>query len=782
MDAAAQASAVLEGIVRDPTGATVTGARVDVRGATTAQIHTDDAGRYRAAGLRPGRYTIRVELAGFAPATETADVGAGVSTRDLTLQHLAASELVTVAGIGPGDRLDNTAESGSRLGLTARETPAVISVMTFVEAQARGLESLTEVLNSIPGVAAANPPNILGVTAMRGFSGDAIARLFDGTPIDMAGRDLDSWSFERIEVLKGPAAVLYGTGALAGAVNFVRKRPDFSRHRGGALISYGSLDSGRFAAEATGPIGTPGGRAAYRVDVVGTTTDGYVQSSRLGTFAVTGGIDVRLGRSVTVGLSVDHSRDGHHVAYWGTPLVPRSVARRPSGLITDSRGYVVDEALRDVNYNVTDAVTDANITTLRGKVQWPIAPGWTLASDSHYYDALRRWRNAEAYTYQADSQLLSRSVSLIDHAHQFYGNRTTLSSDTRIAGRRNRFTAGIEANRHQLFNPRRFTTAAPVDRFEPDRGLFPADTTSPSYTTRANNESTTNSLSFFAEDAITVVPRVALVAGLRYDRLSVNRGIVDLIAGTDTRFDNAFGPVSWRAGAVLDAAPRTQLFAQYTTATAPLGTPLLISQASLEFKLTTGTSWEGGIKSTLLDGRLDATAAVFTIRQDDILTRDPAQPNLTIQGGTQASTGAEFAITAAPARGWRLDANVTVLDARFETLIEAGGADRAGNVPMNVSERLAGVWTTYALQRIPLSIGGGVRYRGAFHLNNANSARASGSALLDAQATWRVASGEITLRGKNLTDAFSADWTGFGGNQVMLGAPRTVDLAYHVRF
>lgn len=780
--AAAQATAALEGFVRDATGATVSGARIDIGGPTATHTETDATGHYRITGLRPGRYTLRVQLVGFAPRTETVEVTPGTATRDLTLQDLVASDMVTVAGIAAGDRFDNAAESGSRLGLTVRETPAIINVLTFAEAQSRGLESATEALNSIPGVAAANPPSILGVTAMRGFAGDAVSRLLDGTPVDMSGRDPDSWTFERIEVLKGPAAVLYGTGALAGAVNFVSKRPDFNTRRGGALISYGSLNSARFAAEATGPIGSPGSRAAYRLDVAGATTDGFVASSDLRSFAVAGGVDVRLGRSVTLGFSADHSRDGFDVAYWGTPLVPRSAARQPSRVITDSRDYVVDAALHEVNYNFIDAVTDAHITWLRGKVQWQITPAWTLVSNTYHYDALRRWRNAEAYIYQPDSGLLSRSVSLIDHDHQFVGNRTTLSSDTRIGGRRHRFMVGIEGNGHNLFNPRRFTAAPLVDRFNPDRGLFPADTTASGYTTQVNNESATHLISVFAEDALVLVPRVTLVAGFRYDRLSVDRGIVNLIPGTDTRFSNRFGPVSWRAGVVVDAAPRTQLFAQYTTAAAPLGTPLLISQANLDFKLTTGDSWEGGIKSTILDRRLDVTASVFTITQDDILTRDQTNPNLSIQGGTQASTGAEFAIAGTPARGWRLDANVTVMDARFVRLIEAGGLDRSGNVPMNVSERLAGLWTAYAFERIPITIGGGVRYRGAFFLNNANSTRASGFALLDAQASWRLGSGDITLRGKNLTDALYADWTGFGGNQVMLGAPRTVDVSYHVRF
>ena len=58
----------------------------------------------------------------------------------------------------------------------------------------------------------------------------------------------------------------------------------------------------------------------------------------------------------------------------------------------------------------------------------------------------------------------------------------------------------------------------------------------------------------------------------------------------------------------------------------------------------------------------------------------------------------------------------------------------------------------------------------------------AGFAIVDAQASWRVQSGEITLRGRNLTDTLYADWTGASANQVQLGAPRTVDLSYHVRF
>jgi iron complex outermembrane receptor protein len=291
-----------------------------------------------------------------------------------------------------------------------------------------------------------------------------------------------------------------------------------------------------------------------------------------------------------------------------------------------------------------------------------------------------------------------------------------------------------------------------------------------------------NLVSLFAEDALTVAPRVTIIGGVRADRFDVDRSINDLNTATLTTFNRAFHPVSGRAGIVADVLPKTQLFAQYTSAVAPVATLVLISQANAAFDLTTGAAWEGGVKATLAGGRLDATASIFTIEQDNIVTRDPNNFNISIQGGTQATSGVEFSASANVPSGLRLTANAAFMDPRFVTLIEAGGLDRAGNLPPNVPARTAGVWMAWRAGRTPLTVGGGVRYQSRFFTNNANSTEIAGFTLLDAQASWRVGAGEITLRGRNLTDVLYADWTGASASQVQLGAPRTVDLSYHVRF
>ncbi len=118
---------------------------------------------------------------------------------------------------------------------------------------------------------------------------------------------------------------------------------------------------------------------------------------------------------------------------------------------------------------------------------------------------------------------------------------------------------------------------------------------------------------------------------------------------------------------------------------------------------------------------------------------------------------------------------------QFDELIEAGGANRAGNVPINVPERTAGVWATYRFSGAPLTIGAGVRGQGQYFANNANTVRVDGYAVLDAQASWRIGPGDITLRGKNLTNAFYVEWA-VTANQVLVGMPRMAEVSYQFRF
>jgi iron complex outermembrane receptor protein len=153
------------------------------------------------------------------------------------------------------------------------------------------------------------------------------------------------------------------------------------------------------------------------------------------------------------------------------------------------------------------------------------------------------------------------------------------------------------------------------------------------------------------------------------------------------------------------------------------GLPLL-SLANAAFDLTTGTSFETGLKSTLFDGRFELTAAGYHIEQDNIITRDPNDFNVSVQGGRRSSRGVEVAASAIVAPRLRLDASVTTLDARFDELLDAGGVNRAGNTPPGTPETIGNLFVTYALGDLPLVLTGTLRHEGRAFLDNANAVRA----------------------------------------------------------
>ena len=343
----------------------------------------------------------------------------------------------------------------------------------------------------------------------------------------MVMRNFDSWNFDRIEVLKGPASVLYGEGALAGAINFVTKRPDFARRRSEALVSGGSLGTGRAAFGTTGPIGD-GQRAAYRADAVIGGGSGWVDDTESSTLNLTGGVEVKLTPAATLSVSVDYFRDEYQTSYWGTPVVPAS--RRARCQRRPRRQPRLRHRPRHARGQLRGdrcGQPDRTRSGCASRLDWRLGGGWRLSNETFGYDALRQWKNADTYGFDAARGLVTRAVASITHDHQFYGNRLTLASDRRFGGRRNRLSMGVETTRNTFYMPRRFGTGTSVDPFAPQRGTFPAIT--PANFPGAGNfvdfDTTLTVLSLFAEDALSITDRVTVIGGGRFEQFDVDRRV-----------------------------------------------------------------------------------------------------------------------------------------------------------------------------------------------------------------------------------------------------------------
>jgi iron complex outermembrane receptor protein len=181
-------------------------------------------------------------------------------------QSSAGLDAITVEGSRDASSLHLEESSGtaSRLGLSVRETPASVEILSQDAIQQRGARTFSEALRGMAGLSGGGPPSSPTTLSTRGFT--SLMYLYDGVRSSGAGvtnRVQDTWNYDRIEVLKGPASVLDGEGAIGGVVNFVTKRPDRDNPHKEALLSYGSYGTTRAAFGFGGALGDA---SAYRID------------------------------------------------------------------------------------------------------------------------------------------------------------------------------------------------------------------------------------------------------------------------------------------------------------------------------------------------------------------------------------------------------------------------------------------------------------------------------------------------------------------------------------
>lgn len=696
------------------------------------------------------------------------------------------AELGTVTVEGSRDanslHLEEPSGTASRLGLSVRETPASVEILSQDAMQQRGARTFSEALRGMAGLSGGGPPSAPTTLSTRGFSN--LMYLYDGVRSSGAGvtnRVQDTWNYERIEVLKGPASVVDGEGAIGGVVNFVTKRPDRDNPHKEALLSYGSYGATRAAFGFGGALGDA---SAYRLDYsrndskVGTIDR---NGERIDHF--TSGLTVDFGGSVKLDLSFDYLRDDNQ-AYWGTPLVPGSFATQPTNVVRTPDGRVIDKRLARNSYNVPDDDNSSETYWLRARLTGQAGGGWSWRNEFSANRSNRVFRNSESAVFVAPANI-ARDQTLITHDQDFWLDRFDATHKGTLAGMDNRFVVGGEYSETRFGSQRRFSdsSAATASLLRvPVFGAYlaPFDD-NPALSTGGGNRTNTTSnvkvTSVFVEDALKPLRNLTLVGGLRHDRTEVERGIADLNLGSYTRFGASYRATSGRIGAVYDITPQSSVYAQYTNATLPVNSLFLLSASNAAFPMSRGRQAEVGFKQSLPAANLEWTAAAYRIELGNVLSRDPNNPANTVNNGSQSSRGIELSTVWRPAREWTLAGNLAVLDARFDTLVEAGNVSRVGKTPPNVPERVANVFATYRPDGSKFEYFASLNHTGPMYTDNANQIRINGFTTLDAAVSYRMRNTLLSFRVRNLTDKLYATWAGRAASQVLLAPRRTFELS-----
>jgi iron complex outermembrane receptor protein len=672
-----------------------------------------------------------------------------------------------------GTRTDDTnapTKTGSRLGLTILEAPASVETLSGDVIRARGDLSIVDAVTRATGISSvANPGNGGTGLAARGFSDQgSVMILYDGVRLYPGAGTVtfptDPWTVDRIEVLRGPASVLYGQGAIGGAVNVISKKPRQDRTAFDFEAGYGSQSSWRIGAGIGGPINET---LSYRIDASRTGSDGWVERGGSKGLAVSGSLRFAPTDNFSLTLSDDYS-DQHPMRYFGTPLI-------------DGR---LDDRNKRLNYNVSDAVIhyEDNRTTL--KAEWGLADGIELVSTAYRLTTNRRWRNLESYFWNGTTSKVDRTDYLgIDHAQTQVGDQTSLNVSRPIAGLNNDFVVGFDINHIKFKHSNDFYPGAasipdsPVNPFAFVPGLF--DTTVP---IRPVFRTRTLQYSFFAEDRLKLNDQISLVAGINHEHANVKRYTIAANATETQVLDKSLSNTTWRVGGVYQPLPTLSLYAQYATAVDPLGSLVTFSPSNAQFKNTTGDQVEAGLKAGFWHGRGTFTFAAYRIVKKNLLVRDPANLTSTtlLQVGQRSSKGLEGSLSLELPEGFGLDANASVLDARFDAF-NAGGVSYTGKTPPGVPEVTANLWLRYDVtSRFQTRLG--LRYVGKTYSDNANQFRVPGYAVVDGGISFAVTKNlAANVRVYNLFDKDYATTT-YNDEQWLLGRPRSIDVSVSARF
>jgi len=690
----------------------------------------------------------------------------------------SASDEITVTGWRLR-QLDAIAPTGSRLDLSIRETPATLDRIGSDEMLTRGFRTVEEATDSLPGIISGGSPGDPSLFSMRGFTGEQITILHNGLylgPANMINRPGNSFNLASIDVLKGPGSVLYGQGAVGGAVNIVNKRPDFLGNSGQALASYGDFD--------TVSLGLGGNRVlsdtlAARVDASYHRSSGYVDDTGPHSFNATGGLLYRPSTTLSVELSVDYLRD-RLSTYYGTPLLPAGAAKDPiPGILTSASGAVIDGRTRFVNYNVADSRANSWQVWPRLAVTWSPSNAVTLTNTAYYFHADRQWINAENFVYNAGTGRIDRDRFFVFHRQDLVGDQGSATFRHGLAGLANKLVIGFDYSHLDFVRSRGFPDGDSVDLLQPVRGSFgPLD--------RRVSPTRWDQIALFAEDALDLTARLKLVTGLRAERLYLTRENFNLDGSfaAGSSFRRVYKPFNWRAGLVYDVTPAVTAYASYSTGQDPVGSNIFLVNAGQNFALSNSRQLEAGVKASLLGGRASLTLAAYDIERRNILTQVAIDTVSNI--GRQRSRGIELSGEARLTPHWAVTASGTYVDARYDDFVDPNyGVAASGNRPPNVPDWTANVWTSVQkVAGLPLEAGGGVKFVGERFGNTANTLVLRPYATGIVYATWALTPRlSLTGRVNNVWNKTFVQWADiYYPAQVMLGEPRRAEVSLLARF
>lgn len=671
----------------------------------------------------------------------------GVVQGGFTLRIAAGPLQVNVTGrITPYRAVDGT--TATKTVTPLRDIPQTITVLPAELLRDQRAQSVADAIRNVPGVSVAQGEGNRDQIVIRGIS--TASDFFVNGIRDDQERFRDLYNVESMEVVQGPAAVLFGRGGAGGVVNLVTTRPT----RGGpseAALETGAYGHKRGTVQFGLPVGATG---AFRIAAMGEDSGGFRNGFFLRRYAVNPTLGLRLGSRATLTVGAEHLSD-HRLADRGIP----SRSGRP-----------VDAPASQLFGSVSQNDARSGVDSARATLEYTFGNGVVVRNNLLAGRYAKFYQNVYPGSAVSPSGTFSLSAynHTVDRTNTF--NQTDLLYSRRLLGIDHTLLGGVEAG-HQFQEEARHTAAA-IPGVTLTSSVRDANFAAAPRTVDRHAEA--DVLAGYAQDQMTLSTRWKAVLGARIDRFTVR--VDDHLPGTRdlSRTDTNVSP---RAGVIFQPVRAASLYASYSYTFLPSGQTLGLAANSAQVGPENARNYETGAKLDLPGGRLTVSAAFFRLDRNNVKNTDPNDPTRLVLTGQQRTQGVVTSAAGNLTSRWKISGGYAGLTARVTANTTAAPAGRrVGLVPRHQ----ATLWTTYDLTR-RWGAGLGIVRQSRVFTSFTNQVELPSFTRADALTYYRVGRYRVALNVDNLLNA-SYYPTANGDNNISTGAPRSLQLSVRAMF
>ncbi|WDF57952.1 TonB-dependent receptor [Flavobacterium sp. KACC 22758] len=761
-------TATIKGMISLSTNEAADNVSVTLKG-TRVGTTTDAQGNYEIKNVKPGTYTIRVSAVGFSSKEKSITVSSANEIIENFTLITTSENLTEVFVKGNANKYTKSeSEYVSRMQVKNLENSQVYNVVTKELMKDQLVTNQDEALKNVPGLyqlwGATNRAGDGGSWySLRGFTTQSLVR--NG----IAGKvnsNSDAANLERIEVIKGPSATLFGNvlSSYGGLINRVTKKP-YETFGGEIAYQAGSYGFNRVSADINTPLNDDN-TALFRLNTSYNNTNTFQDYGSSRSFFVAPSFSYKVNDKLTLSLDAEIGDQNNS----GMPLI-----YLPFGVSIADIGFNNAKDLKmdfKRSFWGDEFITNTKTFNVFAQANYKISDEWT--SQSVFSSTSNRASGPQTWFYLLPNESLSRNAwnaNGKDNAIEFQQN---FNGDFLLFGSmRNRFLVGGDLFHStsrlgyrllpgEDFDKISYTGAAPTyNNFNPT-AVNAQFVNGSDYKTN----SALSTYSAYVADAINITESLIVSAAVRFDHYE-NQGTTDDTTGQKAGdfSQNAFSP---KFGVVYQVIKdQVSVFGNYQNSFTNVGYANANVGGNLQlqkFDPERANQFEGGIKVNAFQNKVSATLSYYDIKVKDIVTADPSLPNASVQNGTQYSKGFELEVTANPIPGLNLLVGYSNNDSKLNGLrpVTAG------------PENLINYWISYNLQNAAfkgLGLGFGGNYGDATYIYNSGTEtfELPSYAVINAALYYDQPKYRVSLKVNNLTDELYFN----GYTTINVQAPRT---------